>query len=267
MDANALIAENPDALRFIGLIAHVGAAHAYATAGELEQAERLYRACGPVESWRPPPHVVLLVDAFGIAVADVLGDTGDLALMRRRLDQHRGHHVVSGTAQVSYFGPVELWLGLAAHRLGFLDEAVADLDVARAACASVGAAGFRVEAEVRLAAALADRRHDDDLVRARNILGEAGAAARRLGMAPYVEKAAGVQAEADRLAGVVPLSPREAEVARLVAVGLTNREIAERLVLSERTVETHVRSVLAKLGLTNRAQVAAWAAQRVEYRV
>jgi DNA-binding NarL/FixJ family response regulator len=56
-------------------------------------------------------------------------------------------------------------------------------------------------------------------------------------------------------------------VARLVAAGLTNRKIAERLVVSERTVEQHVRSVLAKLGLTNRAQVAAWSAQRVEYHV
>ncbi|MEU0877447.1 LuxR C-terminal-related transcriptional regulator [Lentzea sp. NPDC005914] len=55
-----------------------------------------------------------------------------------------------------------------------------------------------------------------------------------------------------------PLSPRESEVVALVAQALTNREIATRLVLSERTVETHVRSVLAKLGLRTRTEIAAW---------
>ena len=50
---------------------------------------------------------------------------------------------------------------------------------------------------------------------------------------------------------------REREVAGLVARALSNRQVAERLVLSERTVESHVRSVLAKLGLTNRAELIA----------
>ncbi|WP_173056935.1 response regulator transcription factor [Phytohabitans houttuyneae] len=55
------------------------------------------------------------------------------------------------------------------------------------------------------------------------------------------------------------LTRREREIARLVADGLANRAIAEKLVLSERTVETHVRNLLTKLGLSNRTQVAAWA--------
>ncbi len=57
------------------------------------------------------------------------------------------------------------------------------------------------------------------------------------------------------------LSRREQEVAALVARGLTNRVIAERLVIGERTVETHVSRILAKLGFTSRSQVVAWAAK------
>jgi non-specific serine/threonine protein kinase len=56
-----------------------------------------------------------------------------------------------------------------------------------------------------------------------------------------------------------PLTAREREVAVLVARGLTNLEIAEQLVLSERTVETHVRNILRKLGLGSRLNMALWA--------
>jgi len=54
------------------------------------------------------------------------------------------------------------------------------------------------------------------------------------------------------------LSPREQEVAALAAQGLMNRQIAERLVISERTVEAHIAHILAKLGLASRVQLAAW---------
>ena len=56
-----------------------------------------------------------------------------------------------------------------------------------------------------------------------------------------------------------PLTCREEEVAALVARGLTNRQIASELHLSERTVENHVSNILRKLGFVSRAQVAAWA--------
>jgi DNA-binding NarL/FixJ family response regulator len=54
------------------------------------------------------------------------------------------------------------------------------------------------------------------------------------------------------------LTRREREVVKLVAQGLTNRQIAEELVLSERTVENHVRNILKKLKLSSRSEVAAW---------
>ena len=57
-----------------------------------------------------------------------------------------------------------------------------------------------------------------------------------------------------------PLTPRELEVARLIAAGRSNKQIAAELVISQRTAENHVERILIKLGFTSRAQVAAWAA-------
>ena len=57
-----------------------------------------------------------------------------------------------------------------------------------------------------------------------------------------------------------PLAKREVEVATLIAEGLSNRQIGSRLFISERTVATHVRNILNKLGFDSRAQVASWMA-------
>jgi predicted ATPase/DNA-binding SARP family transcriptional activator/DNA-binding CsgD family transcriptional regulator len=59
-----------------------------------------------------------------------------------------------------------------------------------------------------------------------------------------------------------PLTRREREVAVLVGRGLTNRQISSELSVSERTVHNHVRSILSKLGLGSRAQIAVWAVRR-----
>jgi predicted ATPase/DNA-binding CsgD family transcriptional regulator len=58
------------------------------------------------------------------------------------------------------------------------------------------------------------------------------------------------------------LTRRENEIAALVADGLTNREIAGRLVISQRTAECHVENILSKLGANSRAQIASWLAEQ-----
>jgi DNA-binding NarL/FixJ family response regulator len=59
-----------------------------------------------------------------------------------------------------------------------------------------------------------------------------------------------------------PLTAREGQVAALLARGLTNRQIAEELVIAEATAERHVANILNKLGCHSRAQVAAWAVEQ-----
>jgi DNA-binding CsgD family transcriptional regulator/tetratricopeptide (TPR) repeat protein len=84
---------------------------------------------------------------------------------------------------------------------------------------------------------------DHDLRRARQLLAELGVAPTTIRRAP-------------RRTG--PLSARELEVATLVADGLTNAEIAERLTLSVRTVTSHLDHVYARLGINGRAALARW---------
>jgi non-specific serine/threonine protein kinase len=57
------------------------------------------------------------------------------------------------------------------------------------------------------------------------------------------------------------LSPREREVAALIAAGLTSRDIARRLVISERTADAHADHIRAKLGLRSRTEIAVWATE------
>ncbi|HKV00510.1 MAG TPA: LuxR C-terminal-related transcriptional regulator, partial [Ktedonobacteraceae bacterium] len=66
------------------------------------------------------------------------------------------------------------------------------------------------------------------------------------------------RALAERFGG---LTEREREVAALIAQGKTNREMAHTLVVSPRTVETHVSTILSKLGVASRSQIAVWAVE------
>ena len=61
------------------------------------------------------------------------------------------------------------------------------------------------------------------------------------------------------MTGPDSLTPREREVVGLLAAGLTNSQLADRLYISPRTAAVHVSNILAKLGMSSRTEVAAWA--------
>jgi len=87
-------------------------------------------------------------------------------------------------------------------------------------------------------------------------LDEAEATFGRLGAAPDARRAAALRGRRALPAG---LTGREAEVLALVAAGRTNREIADALVLSHKTVARHLSNIFAKLEVTSRTQAAAFA--------
>jgi non-specific serine/threonine protein kinase len=104
----------------------------------------------------------------------------------------------------------------------------------------------------------------------REAFGQAWAEGRRMPRSQAVDYALGRTALPDMPVAPVPtagqpqdqnpLTPREREVAALIAQGFSNREIAAKLVVSERTVDAHLQHILNKLGFHSRAQVAAWVA-------
>ncbi|MDQ1658812.1 MAG: hypothetical protein QOD41_3895, partial [Cryptosporangiaceae bacterium] len=199
-----------------------------------------------------------VVSAAGLALG--LGDRETAAVCHDGLLPYAGRYL-NGTTVI--YGSVARTIGEVASGLGRHDDAVRMLETAVAMEERIGALPDLAIAELALATALVARGEPGDRTRAAALAGSALQASTRLGMAPT---RTGAAALADELAGVRAgaagaLTAREREIAALVAAGMANRAIAESLVLSERTVETHVRNVLTKLGLSNRTQVANWAAR------
>ncbi|NUT53466.1 MAG: helix-turn-helix transcriptional regulator, partial [Saccharothrix sp.] len=209
-------------------------------AGFPDEALEWYRRTGPVAEWDLPAFFVVpgLVD--GVLVTSGLGLLDDLAQIMPRLEAFRGEHAAGNG--VAYMGPVSLALGRGNLALGRYEDAAADLAAAVDEASLAGAPAFAAEARWHLAAALRALGKDADAVQR-----SADRAIRSLGMTGFT---------------VTELSSREHEVASLVTEGLSFREIAHRLVISERTAQNHVQHILTKLGFRTRSQIAAWMSTR-----
>jgi DNA-binding CsgD family transcriptional regulator len=236
------------------IFAHLGPAFALADAGRLVEAGVLYRRPGPPQSWDMPPFFRVSLCAVGAHVAIDLGLLDDVRFFRDLLLPHRAAHVVTGSGTGNYLGPVELILGRCAAALGDDVEAEAALRRAVEICTACATPGFLVEAQYELGRVLLRRQRRID---AGTLFAAAQALAEQYGMTRWVERIVAARREPDD-----PLTARERQVAILVAEGRTNRQIAEELVVSERTAANHVQHVLAKLGFARRSEIAAWLARQ-----
>lgn len=185
---------------------------------------------------------------------------GDAELARAVYDELRPtsrYYGGDGSGAVFCHGFNARLVGDLALTAGLLDEAVNSHREGLAMNVRVGARAFVVLSQLGLVKALlAHGPTSVELDQAAVLVQQAAGEARRLGLPGPLREAAELTervASASRVSS--PLSVREAEVAQLVATGLSNRQVAEQLILSERTVESHVRSILAKLRLRTRHEI------------
>ena len=236
----------------------LGRARLWLAVGEREAAEEEYERAGPLAQWTFPTFYVVATLATGAIVAITLGHDDDAAALYDRLTVFRGEHVVGSAGVANYLGPVELHLGVVAAGLGRLDEAVADLTAAVAQAETAGAPAFAAEARYHLAVVRAERNQPGDVDAAVDLARVAERAVRTYGMHAFDERVAALVRRLGASERSSPLSAREDEVAALIAQGMTNRQIADALVISERTAQNHVQHILTKLGFSSRSQIAAW---------
>jgi DNA-binding CsgD family transcriptional regulator len=206
------------------------------------------------------------------AVAVLLDDAEVAAEVYRLLLPTARYCTGDGSGQVFSLGSNARFLADLAVTCGRADEAIRLYADAITVNLRLGARPFVALSRLGWARALLARHSapgsaaDDDssaLATASRLAGQAAAEFRRLDMpGPLVTAGRLLTRLASESRRVSPLSVREAEVAALVAEALSNREIADRLYLSERTVESHVRNILAKLGFSTRTEVATWAVRQ-----
>ena len=209
---------------------------------------------GPPMAWLPA--MALLTEAIAVTHEKDLA-----AAVYARLLPHARLNVSAGAAGL--YGSVSRYLGMLAATLERWDEAAERYEQAIEYERRMGARPSVVRSQIAYAEMLLRASRVGDLVHARDLLETAIAGSRELGMVPWQEHATRLVKDLEgRVVSDHPLSSRELEVAALVAEGLSNRAIAGRLHLSERTAESHIKNICDKLGFNSRSQVAAWTAAR-----
>jgi predicted ATPase/DNA-binding CsgD family transcriptional regulator len=189
--------------------------------------------------------------------ASALDDEATAALVYPALEPQAGANVMIGHL-VSYHGAADRYLGMLARTLGDWDRAEQHLERALALNRAMEAETWLAHTEYEYARLLVAR-GDRDRRRISALLGAADERAAAIGMRALrtrIRRAGATPVRERRPDG---LSPREAQILRLVARGLSNREIGASLYISEHTTANHIRAILRKTGCANRTEAASYA--------
>lgn len=228
--------------------------------GRTQEANVLWRAIAPHVRELPRGALESLIAQAGNARLCVdLGDRDTASVVYGEL-LPLADLWVCARADSPWNGPVRLHLGRLALLLGDLDDATLQTTAALSMSESAHALPFVAESHLVLAEIASARWALGDSAQAAAAVREAQEArdqARRFGLGPLATKAQAVM-DAHRPRKSDGLTDRETQVVALLAGGLSNRAIAQRLQLSERTVENHVSHVLTKTGHSSRAGIVAW---------
>jgi DNA-binding CsgD family transcriptional regulator/tetratricopeptide (TPR) repeat protein len=204
--------------------------------------------------------VSYLVDA-----AALVGDAAMARLLYPELAPLSGANIIIGHGVASY-GSADRYLGRLLATLGEHDRAIDHLERALEANRAMGADTWVAHTLYELGRTLRMRGRREDEAPASALLSEAARLAERIGMPVLVARAQVLGARsappmtpAQTATPPDDLSWREVDVLRLVASGMSNREIGQELSISGHTVANHVRSILRKTGATNRTEAAGYA--------
>jgi DNA-binding CsgD family transcriptional regulator/tetratricopeptide (TPR) repeat protein len=195
-------------------------------------------------------------------LADACAATGDAEtaeLVYPELEPLAGTPLMVGYL-VACYGAVDRYLGMLAATVGERELARAHFEEALGFDRRMGARTWLAHTGYEYGRLLLGGKAPDDRPRAAALLSEADALAETIGM-PALRARIQALVAPGQAASPLPggLSGREAQIVRLVARGLSNREIGNELSISEHTVANHVRGILRKTRCANRTEVAAYA--------
>jgi ATP/maltotriose-dependent transcriptional regulator MalT len=202
-------------------------------------------------------HTIALRAALGL-IGVQRGDLLQCQEQYQVLEPNRGITVIGSTLTLT-----DRVLGLLSHTLGNLDTACEHFEDALIYCRKSGNLPELAWTCCEYAETLLQRHRSDDHAKATSLLDESLSLSQQLGMKPLVERVIGLQERAQSHPGRSPTHPkglteRQVEVLQLIAQGKTNHEIAQELVLSERTVQRHIADIYLKIGARNRADATAF---------